>query len=78
LASYVVAWPGKKFNVSEIKTFLKSKLPHYMIPTYLIQIPALPLTPNGKIDRKALPKPVIEGLEKTSIPNPNDFIRSLF
>ncbi|WP_139113139.1 amino acid adenylation domain-containing protein [Mucilaginibacter sp. PPCGB 2223] len=39
---------------------LRGKLPDYMLPHFYVIIKELPLTPNGKIDRKALPKPVIE------------------
>ena len=38
-----------------LKTALKSSLPDYMIPTYVLFLAQLPLTPNGKLDRKALP-----------------------
>ncbi|GKU77860.1 non-ribosomal peptide synthetase [Paenibacillus sp. L3-i20] len=41
----------------ELKSFLKNKLPDYMIPSYFIPIEEIPLTPNGKVDRKALPEP---------------------
>lgn len=44
-------------NEKQLKTFLSSRLPHYMIPAYLLQVTEFPLTPNGKIDVKQLPKP---------------------
>lgn len=37
-----------------IKTFIKSKLPGYMVPQHIHFVTQMPLTPNGKIDRKAL------------------------
>lgn len=56
LVAYVV--PAEKSTTSsEIRSFLKSKLPHYMVPSAFMLLKAMPLTPNGKIDRRALPKP---------------------
>ena len=40
-----------------LTTFLKDRLPGYMVPAHIQVLESLPLTPNGKIDRKALPKP---------------------
>ncbi|MBQ7248303.1 MAG: amino acid adenylation domain-containing protein [Lachnospiraceae bacterium] len=41
-------------------TFLKSKLPRYMIPNVLEQLEAMPHTANGKIDRNLLKKKYLE------------------
>jgi amino acid adenylation domain-containing protein len=45
------------FAVTEIRNFLKPKLPDYMIPSVFVPLKKLPLTPNGKVDRQALPDP---------------------
>lgn len=56
LCAYIIA--TKPLTVAELKKYLANDLPHYMIPSYMIQVEAFPLSPNGKIDRKALPEPV--------------------
>lgn len=41
-------------TAAELTSFLKEKLPRYMIPHVTRQLEAMPLTPNGKIDRNLL------------------------
>ena len=43
--------------VTHLRTLLKEKLPHYMLPSSFVMLEALPLNSNGKIDRRALPMP---------------------
>jgi amino acid adenylation domain-containing protein len=57
IISYIVWKNG--FNVEELKTHLKKKLPDYMIPNYFVDLDEMPLLSNGKADRKSLPEPVI-------------------
>ncbi len=40
-----------------IRTFLRERLPEYMIPSHFIFLEALPLLSNGKVNRSALPVP---------------------
>ncbi|MEO8535350.1 MAG: amino acid adenylation domain-containing protein, partial [Flavobacterium sp.] len=58
LAVYYVSQDD--LNKNEIVSFLKSKLPDYMIPNFYIKLENIPLTSNGKVDRKALPNVVLE------------------
>jgi len=55
LVGYVVA--KGTFNREAILSYLKGKLPEYMVPGLWMELKNLPLTSNGKIDRKALPDP---------------------
>lgn len=47
----------KPHLTSQLRQFLREKLPAYMIPSVFVWMEKLPLTPNGKIDRRALPEP---------------------
>ncbi|HEX8145061.1 MAG TPA: sulfotransferase [Pyrinomonadaceae bacterium] len=58
LMAYVVAHQGEESpSVGELQSFLKSKLPEYMVPALFMTLDALPLNSNGKVDRRALPEP---------------------
>ena len=54
LAAYIVSRDASAISRSELRGFLKEKLPVHMIPGVFVILDALPLTPNGKIDRQAL------------------------
>ena len=60
LVGYIV--PRGRFDREGILSWLKKKLPDFMIPAFLVELTAFPLTANGKIDKKALPEPDISGL----------------
>jgi amino acid adenylation domain-containing protein len=57
LVAYITLHPEQIVTISELRHFLESKLPNYMVPTAIVVLEALPLTPNGKVDRRALPAP---------------------
>jgi non-ribosomal peptide synthase protein (TIGR01720 family) len=57
LVAYIVPNHEPALASSDLRSFLKQKLPDYMIPGAFVMLDALPLTPNGKVDRFALPIP---------------------
>ena len=57
LIGYIVGTEAASITPSELRDYLSTRLPAYMVPTTFVMLEALPLTPNGKLDRKALPVP---------------------
>src|SRR6266540_1075599 len=58
LVAYVVPGDGAGAEVEDLRTFLKDRLPDYMVPNIIVPLEAVPRTPNGKVDRSALPDPL--------------------
>lgn len=54
LVAYVVARREYSTSAAELRAFLKSRLPAYMVPVVISFVPALPRSANGKVDRRAL------------------------
>jgi acyl carrier protein len=56
LVAYVVSASGaEEADAGQLREFLRTKLPEYMIPSAFVSLASFPMTPNGKVDRKALP-----------------------
>jgi len=58
LVAYIVpVSPNDSFSTSELRSFLLTRLPDFMIPAAFVVLDSLPLSPNGKVNRNALPPP---------------------
>jgi amino acid adenylation domain-containing protein len=60
LTAYVTMRNGSTPSTAELREFLKTSLPEYMLPAIFAKLEKLPLTANGKVDRAGLPEPTIE------------------
>ncbi len=57
LAAYWVASEKPVPTEAELRVFLKTKLPQFMVPSAFVAMEALPRNASGKLDWKALPAP---------------------
>jgi fengycin family lipopeptide synthetase D len=69
LCAYIVS--DKEISIPQLKEYLSHSLPYYMIPSYIIQVEKFPVTAHGKVNRKALPKPLLE--KPTAFVAPRDW-----
>jgi D-alanine--poly(phosphoribitol) ligase subunit 1 len=57
IVAYVVPRVTESFSVKELKSYLKERLPEYMVPNLFVTLEQFLLTGSGKVDRNALPEP---------------------
>jgi amino acid adenylation domain-containing protein len=70
LVAYLTAISGEVLEVSELRGYLKERLPEYMVPAAYVAMPELPLMSNGKLNRNALPTPEREAYASHSYEAP--------
>jgi amino acid adenylation domain-containing protein len=58
LVAYVVFAYAAALTVSEVRSYLRERLPSYMVPGLVVEMDEFPVTPSGKVDRRALPDPL--------------------
>ncbi|WP_444931044.1 amino acid adenylation domain-containing protein [Microbulbifer sp. SSSA002] len=46
------------FNTDDLREYLRSQLPSYMVPDFVVTLPEMPLSANGKVDRALVLKQV--------------------
>jgi len=56
LAAYVTGRVGLTLSISELRRYLRDRLPEYMIPGAFVLLANMPRTSSGKVDRQILPK----------------------
>jgi amino acid adenylation domain-containing protein len=59
LAAYVVPRAGESLQGSELRAYLKSRLPEFMVPSNFTLMEELPRTDNDKVERNLLPPPSV-------------------
>ncbi|MGH7824202.1 MAG: non-ribosomal peptide synthetase [Candidatus Binatia bacterium] len=57
LVAYLVVDNAKRPSPEALKSFLRHRLPDYMLPAAFVILKHLPVTPGGKLDRRQLPPP---------------------
>jgi amino acid adenylation domain-containing protein len=62
LVAYVVPKTDMAPKPGDLRSYLGSYLPSYMLPSAFVQLAHLPLSPHGKLDRAALPQPTTENI----------------
>jgi acyl carrier protein len=68
--AYFVPRRGKSPSATELREFLSTRLPDYMVPSAFVRLNELPLNTNGKLDREALPDPAREQRAETAYRTP--------
>ncbi|MET0398243.1 MAG: non-ribosomal peptide synthase/polyketide synthase, partial [Longimicrobiaceae bacterium] len=59
LVGYAAADAEAGVAGAELRTYLRERMPEYMVPSVVVVLESLPLNANGKVDRRALPDPEV-------------------
>ncbi|MHB8595758.1 MAG: amino acid adenylation domain-containing protein [Ktedonobacteraceae bacterium] len=58
LVAYIVVRQGMASTPHELSTYLRTRLPTYMVPAIFVALDVFPLQIQGKIDYRLLPEPI--------------------
>ncbi|MBE1160651.1 non-ribosomal peptide synthetase [Dyella acidiphila] len=79
LVGYVVAAAGAGMDPGALRRQLAARLPDYMVPGAIVVLAALPLNAHGKVDRKALPAPAFDSVDRRAPRTPlEEILAGLF
>jgi len=67
LVAYYVPEPSWGPTPAQLRGYLQSKLPEYMVPAAFVPLQAMPLTPSGKVHRGSLPPPETDAARDESL-----------
>ena len=65
----LVAYITGTADPAEARSALAERLPAYMVPAAVVVLAALPLTANGKLDKRALPAPEYQDVDRYRAPD---------
>ena len=57
LVAYIVGNPDAAPEAADLRSWLRERVPDYMVPSAFVILKAMPLTPSGKVARRQLPAP---------------------
>ena len=63
--------------MSDLRSFMKDRLPGFMVPSAYVILDKMPLTPNQKIDRRALPAPDAKDMEDGDYVAPRNAVEEM-
>ncbi|WP_419889716.1 amino acid adenylation domain-containing protein [Paenibacillus xylanexedens] len=77
LCAYYTVTESQSINQEQLRSFLLTELPEYMLPSRYTMLDHMPYTANGKLDRKALPDSLLLQGEGTDITLPRNALEQL-
>ncbi|MCV7397564.1 amino acid adenylation domain-containing protein, partial [Mycobacterium paraseoulense] len=61
--------PRANTKIGEVREQLHAWLPEYMVPTHIVALEEFPMTSSGKLDRRALPEPEYQDVDRYRAPS---------
>ncbi len=70
IAAYIVG--DQQIDIKKLNSFITQQKPSYMVPAATMQIESIPLNQNQKVNRKMLPAPVIQAIDREYVEPQNE------